>query len=98
MYDDCQLDLKSFEVSNVIISIIQQVKFKAKKGLVAIEKIIVVEEHTVRKNCQLAEQEVLALIAPLARLGCFQGATDFFLIDVLQLAYRVGRYEPIPPS
>ncbi len=38
-----------------------------------------------------AEQEVLALIAPLAKLGRFQVPADFFQVDVLQLAYRVGR-------
>ena len=38
-----------------------------------------------------AEQEVLALIAQLAKLGRFQVPADFFQVDVLQLAYRVGR-------
>ncbi len=44
--------------------------------------------HISRRSA--AEQLVLALIAPLAKLGRFQAATDFFQIDVLHLAYRVG--------
>ena len=34
-----------------------------------------------------AEQEVLALIAPLAKQGRFEAAADFFQVNVLQLAY-----------
>ena len=37
-----------------------------------------------------AEQEVLALITPLAKLGRFEAAAYFFQVIVLQLAYRVG--------
>ena len=37
-----------------------------------------------------AEQEVLALIVPLAKLGCSEVAAYCFQGNVLQLAYRVG--------
>jgi len=33
-----------------------------------------------------AKQEVLAIIAPLGKLGRFEEADDFFQVDVLQLA------------
>ena len=46
----------------------------------------------------IADQEVLALIAPLAKLGRFEAAAKFFEAYALQLAYRVGRYKPIPPG
>ena len=38
-----------------------------------------------------ADQEVMALIAPLAKLGRFEVAANFFQAYVLQLAYRLGR-------
>ena len=34
-----------------------------------------------------ADQELLALIAPLAKLGRFEAAADFFQAYVLQLAF-----------
>jgi hypothetical protein len=39
----------------------------------------------------VAEQEVLALVAPLSKLGRFEEAADFYLVDLLQLAYQKGR-------
>jgi len=38
-----------------------------------------------------AEKEVLALIAPLGKLGWFLSNSLFFKVNALQLAYRVGR-------
>ena len=49
-----------------------------------------VQELCVRSRRTTADQEVLALIAPLAKLGHFEVAADFFQAYVLQLAYRVG--------
>ena len=47
-------------------------------------------KHWVWARRTKAEQEVLALIAPHARLGRFEVAVHFFQVSVLQLAYRVG--------
>jgi len=38
-----------------------------------------------------AEKEVLALITPLGKLGWFYATVDFFPVNALQLAYRMGR-------
>ena len=56
------------------------------------------EKWNVNARRTAPEQEVLARIAPLAKLGRFEAAVDFFQVNVLQLAYRVGGYEPIPPG
>ena len=45
----------------------------------------------VKSRRTTADQEVLALIAQLAKLGRFIAAADFFQINVFKLAYRVGR-------
>ena len=45
----------------------------------------------VKSRRTTADQEVLALIAQLAKLGRFIAAADFFQINVLKLANRVGR-------
>ncbi len=45
-----------------------------------------------RQRRSAAEQEVLALIIPLAKLGCFQAVRD--LLYMLQSAFRVGRKGP----
>ena len=37
-----------------------------------------------------ADQELLALIVPLAKLGRFEAAADFFQAYVLQLAFEWG--------
>ena len=44
------------------------------------------------------DQEVLALIAPLAKLGRFEEAADFFRSLCLTFRFSSGAIETIPPG
>jgi len=48
--------------------------------VVVVHKVVFLrhEEKLVKPRRTKAEQEVLALIAPLGKLGCFEEAADFF--------------------
>jgi hypothetical protein len=50
-----------------------------------LDKLVLNTKNRPRRTT--AKQEVLALIAPLGKLGWFLATADFF---ALQLAYRVG--------
>ena len=45
-----------------------------------------------------AVQELLALIAPLAKLGRFEVAADFFPSLCITISFLSGAIEPIPPG
>jgi hypothetical protein len=47
------------------------------KNVSTCQRLIDVALNTISRRTK-AEQEVLALIAPLGKLGCFEEAADFF--------------------